>query len=116
MRSLRRFIEKGQIFIARVKLGGAHISFPKFQLTLGILWVFAVFGLAYGRFIQVQGSGQAISLMLSTASAVGALLIALLQNPWQRLKLFFIEILALIFLAIFVLAMYITYSLFFIVQ
>ncbi len=106
---LRNVWDKSRLFFARYKVERLSLAFPKFRSTLLLLWIMSLAGLSYGHIISNSPQPRTVSLLLSLVAWLGTVLIVCLRNPWERIKLLSLQILALLLLLAFGVTMYVTY-------
>jgi hypothetical protein len=108
------FIQKMRIYTARMRVERPSLPLvPKFKTTMLFLWFVAIFGLLYGRFFYKSDNAQMVSLVITSVSWVGSVVILLLEHPLQRLRLLLYQIFAVVLFLSLLVAISITYSLLF---
>jgi bacteriorhodopsin len=109
------WLQSTRIFATRLKIERPKLAtFPRFRTTQFLLWAIAFFGLLYGHVISPDPHNLSISLLLSFASWIAIVMIALAQNPLVRLKKLLAQIGASLLLLIFFVIATVSYSLIFI--
>lgn len=109
---MNNFLETARILVAKLKIERPNlVVFPRFTTTFSLLWLIALVGLLYGHLVSKGEGARSLSLLLSGSSAVAALFIVLLRDPWPRLKLFLKQVMALGLLSAFLIVASLAYSL-----
>lgn len=103
-----------RIFFTRLKIEfPALATFPRFRTTLAVLGLLGVYGLLHGHVVIRSTDGQSLSLAISLASWLGTTFIVLLRNPITRLKVLILQLVSIILVAGFVVALLVAYTMWF---